>query len=335
VCVNAKLAYDGTMSGNEKDIDDSNIRELRRIINEMFSERSTESFYKDRLKKIDDFLDSLYRDTLNEEKELSEEIRAYDRLSKEISGLILNSRSTVNTEKNKMLKRWLVDVKSRINTNSGTIDRLSNLSHEGRNVFIRDTIVKTKDFEKNVREMLSDCNENLYGRFRRVRESIIGEMSTRNDAGYAVKRFDSINTGLILKEGAASLDIGYKNSGWDIAGDIISGLFGDNGVTRIIGGFLSAVKNVIKAPEDRIYDSIKRDLAAWMDQVNMDDQIEQYGSICEGTLNEIMSQEFCTIDEARKLKSGLADFNAKKSSMVWQSPGLGELIGGCYGNDRS
>lgn len=99
VCINAKLGYDGEMSKNEKDIDDSNIRELRRIINEMFSERSTEAFHNDRLNKIDYFLDNLYRDTEQERKELSEEISCYDRLSKEITALLLNGFSTVNSKK--------------------------------------------------------------------------------------------------------------------------------------------------------------------------------------------------------------------------------------------
>ena len=336
ICINAKLGYDGTMSNSEKDIDDSNIRELRRIINEMFSERSTETFHNDRLNKIDYFLDSLYRDTDLERKELSEEISCYDKLAEEITALLLNGRSTVNSEKNRLLKRWLIDVKSRINSNSETIDRMADMPSTQRNVFIQNTIVRTEEFEKNVLEMLSECNEKMYERFRREREKIIGEMSSRKDAGYAVRRFDSIHTGLMLSEGANSLKIQYKTNGWDIASDFISDLFGDNDVTRFIGGFLKTIKNVIKSPRDRMYESIEDDLIKWLDQLHMDDLIEQYGSVCEETLNEIMSQEFCTIEEARKLRDGLENFNANKPVMVWQKVGLEELIGGIYyGNNRS
>ena len=151
-------------------------------------------------------------------------------------------------------------------------------------------------------------------------------MSSRKDAGYAVRRFDSIHTGLMLSEGANSLKIQYKTNGWDIASDFISDLFGDNNVTRFIGGFLKTIKNVIKSPGDRMYESIKDDLIKWLDQLHMDDLIEQYGSVCEETLNEIMSQEFCTIEEARKLRDGLENFNANKPVMVWQKVGLEELI---------
>ena len=85
-----------------------------------------------------------------------------------------------------------------------------------------------------------------------------------------------------------------------------------------------------------MYESIKDDLIKWLDQLHMDDLIEQYGSVCEETLNEIMSQEFCTIEEARKLRDGLEYFNANKPVMVWQKVGLEELIGGIYyGNNRS
>ena len=158
-----------------------------------------------------------------------------------------------------------------------------------RNVFIQNTIVRTEEFEKNVLEMLSECNEKIYERFRREREKIIGEMSSRKDAGYAVRRFDSIHTGLMLSEGANSLKIQYKTNGWDIASYVISDLFGDNDVTRFIGGFLKTIKNVIKSPGDRMYESIKDDLIKWLDQLHMDDLIEQYGSVCEETLNEIRS----------------------------------------------
>jgi hypothetical protein len=329
VCVNAKLAYEGNLSGNEDDIDKSNIAELRKVINEMFVERTTEAYNRDKLKKIDDFLSNLYRDTAEIENELEKEVSNYKDKQNKIKNQVIACNNLVREDKDKVIRKHLVEIKANIEKNSEYVQTLGSRSEYEIDSFIQNDIVHADEIQRDISNVMKECGEKIYKRFcDQQRQSIISRMNTEE---YKIRDFENKNTGIIItsKENVPSFQ--YKVSVWQVASKAITDIFGNNDVTRFLGKIIEGIQNAIKSPQNRLYDSIKLDLLRWVEQFDLTQMVNEYEKLCTETLNKSMAQVCGEYEDILTLLNVLDEFNNDIPHMVWKEIHLEELIGG-YSN---
>ncbi len=328
ICVNAKLAYDGNIKGNEEDIQKSNISELRKIINEMFVERSTETYHYDKLNKIDSFLTNLYKETKQMEIELRKKQKDYEDKENKIKNQEIACENLVKEDREKILRKHFIEIRGKINRDSEIVQNLGQWSEAAVNTYLANEIVNTEELRKNLNEMLQNSSSKVYSRFQEQQiHSIISGFKTEQ---YALQYFEKSNTSLVLNtEEEKKPEPMYKINGWDITRNIITNIFGKNIATRFISGILEGFRNAIKSPQDRLYESIKESLEKWAQQWNLSETITNYAKLCRKTLDKSMEQTCCCYDDIELLLLQLSKFNSEKPQMEWEKVGLEELLGGC------
>lgn len=326
ICVNAKLAYDGSVNGDQEAVDKSNISELRKVINEMFVERSTETYHYDKLAKIDNFLSNLYRETARAEREIEKQKLDYDDKKNKIENQVIACKNLFAEDRDMILKKHLTEIRSRIAKNKDAIQVLDQRSETEKNRFVSQEIVHSDELQADLQRMMDNSGSKIYSRFRdQQRRSIISGFKTEE---YVVKHFEKAQSNLKLIGTSSGSSFQYKMSGWEVASSVFEGIFGHNDVTKAIRGILTFVKNIIKNPQDRLYENIKRDLIRWAEQADISETIDAYERICMDTLNSSMRQTCGEYSDVKGLLPKIHSFNMDKPHMTWKKVGLDELLGG-------
>lgn len=325
ICVNAKLAYEGNLKNCQEDIEKSNIAELRKIINEMFVEKSTETYYSDKVDKIDGFLSNLYKESAIFKGRLQEKLEEYDDKHNKIINQVNACNNLVREARDTLVKRHLIDIKRRITNNSECVQTLSSRNPNERNRYVRNNIVCLDNVQRDITKMLEENAKKVHDRFcdLQVRSIISGFKTT----DYAVRHFKNNTTAIAIRSKDNVPSFQYKMSGWDITSDVIKELFGNNDITRAIGGFFEGIRNAIKSPQDRLYDSVKKELIQWSKQLNLTEIISEYENVCMKTLDESMKQACGDYEEISELIQKINTFNSDKPQMTWKKIGLNNLIG--------
>lgn len=328
VCVNAKLAYDGNKSGNAGDIEKSNISELRKAINEMFVERSTEAYHYAKLEKIDRFLDNLYRDTKGIEQELQDKAEEYQDKHDEISRQKTACGNMVRESVDKALSTHLSGVKERIAQNSEAVQTLGQMPEWERDSFVQNKIACTDVLKRHFEKVLEECAPKVYSSFQKLQEKSI--ISGFQSESYKLQHFEKANEVQLLGKSNTLPPVSYPRSGWDVSVAILKEIIeGRSSVTKLFGAVLVGFKNMFKSPQDRLYESVSDSLGSWARKWNLSEQIEQYASVCRETVDQSMAQTCCAHQDLDRLLPEIGGFNKEKPQMQWEEAGLEKLIGGC------
>lgn len=326
ICVNAKLAYDGNINRDEKAIADSNISELRKVINEMFVERSTEKYHYDKLEKIENFLNNLYNDTIAAEKKIRDRQLEYNDKKNRIENQVIACRNMTNKARDKILDKHLVEIRGRIAAESTFIQNLDQITKNEQNAFIRERIVHPDEIERDLQQTMSDVGTEIFRRFQeQQRQSIISVFKTKE---YAVKAFEESKPDLKFLDLENDSKFQYRTTGWEAAGNFLEEFFGENEATRIFRDILIFVKNRIKSPEERLYEAIEADLKRWVLDYDLEKPIGKYQALCIETVEKSLAQTCGNYSDVCKSLYKLQEFNSNRPKMSWEKVGINELLGG-------
>ena len=114
IVVNAKLAYDGNLLHDLDMIEKSNINELRKKINEMFIEKTSEEHFTGKLKKIDLFVDKFIREIEAGCHNLEKAVDEYQEKKDRILNQRTNSERRLRDELKLILNNHMKLVNNRI-----------------------------------------------------------------------------------------------------------------------------------------------------------------------------------------------------------------------------
>lgn len=326
ICVNAKMAYDGNINGDQRLLEESNISELRKKINELFTERSSESYHYAKLDKIDDFLDKLYKEVEEYRKAIESFVEKYEQKEKQIFVQASACENLVEEQKEKIVRRYLADIESRIEMNLQRIEYLDQEPPEEQQYFLNEQIIRTDMLTQDLRDMLTSCGQLIYDRFKEQQlNSIISGYKTKK---FACQAFNQANTGLALEQNRIWLDPKINSSGWDVIGDLLTQLLGQNVLTRAGRGILRFVKNMIKSPQKRVYEQIESSIRGTVRKLNLSEEIGLYQERCMETLEKSMEQTCGSYTDMKELISDMIEFLDDQPMMEWEKVGLQELLGG-------
>ncbi len=323
ICVNARLAYDGNVSQDRQKIEDSNISELRKMINEMFVEKSSEEYHQAKLKKIDSFMDKFYQDVNFQVSELQLKLTRYQDIKTRIMSEESACDRLVTEEKYKIQSEHLAIVKSRINTNLSQINRLNGESDSVRKKFLKDTIIDVEELSRKMCVALDRCEESIFYRFKELQtQSIISDFHTKE---YALKNFQKREESISMKKGRRPIVITSSN-GWDVKlFDVVENTFGINSiVTRVT----KEVLNVLKPPAKRAYEEIADSIDYWVSKIELSEPITGYANKCYDTLDQSMKYTCGAHDDVQKIHKYMKAFINDRSPMTWKNIGLLDILGG-------
>lgn len=326
ICVNAKMAYDGNINGDQQLLEESNISELRKKINELFTERSSESYHYAKLDKIDDFLDKLYREVEQYKKEIKRFVKKYKEKEKKITAQASACENMVEDQKRKTVSRYLADIRNRIEMNADRIERLDLESPEDQRYFLNEEIVRTGQLEWELRDVLTSCSQLIYERFREQQvNSIISGFKTKK---FAYQAFSQANAGLDLEQNRLRIEVRLNNSTLDEIGEALTDIFGTNVFTIVAQSFLRQIKNMIKSPQERVYENISSSIRQAAGKIDLSEEIRLYQECCMETLDKSMEQTCGEYSDMETLISDMKKFLKDKPHMTWDKVGLQELLGG-------
>ncbi len=326
ICVNAKMAYDGNLKKDSKMLEESNISELRKKINEMFTERSSEACHYAKLDKIDSFLNDYYKEVSEYKSKLEGFVKQYEEKAAQIRAQASACQNLVSEEKNKTVGRYLAEIDNRLELNQGRLENLDQEPLDAQKRFLNQQIIKTDLLKRELCETIDHCGQLIYGRFREQQDdSIISEFKTRE---FAARAFYKANNGLALASNITDLDVRIQASILDNIGDSLIDLFGRNDLTMAVQGVLRQIKNWIQSPRDRIRGSVRKSVREAVAGIDLSEEIGQYEALCMETLEKSMEQVCGRYGDMKKLVSLMDGFIKDKPHMEWEKVGIEELLGG-------
>lgn len=320
ICVNAKLAYDGNLKQDGKDIADSNIAQLRQRINELFMEKNSKERLYERVKKISSCLDNYYREAESIKDELKRNVSRYEGLKLKIQNQESACMGMVRTQLDKIREQQMSVIKSNIEANLSRIEGLEEEDRKIQDTFLKKYIIQKDMLEKRVEAALEKCAAVIYERFRNQQaDSIISEYRTQK---YAVEGFK--------KNLPAVSDISKKREiSIDLSPGFFVGLFNDLfGKDSAITKFIKEVKNSFYQPKDRIYDAIRRDLGIWINNVSLDDEIRDYSAKCFDTLQLSMAEVCGEYEKVKDLIFFMEIFLSVRTPIELGEVELSDILGG-------
>lgn len=323
ICVNAKLAYDGNLFQNQKQIDDSNISALRKKINEMFVEKSSEEYHQTKLKKIESFLDNFYKDLKGQSLELQEKVAQYDDIKAKIISQESACKMLVQEEKDKIVTRHLATIKNRLEANANQVNNLDNATDSSRNYFIEHTIIGVGELEKNIYTALDRCEDSIFNRFKEQQiQSVISDFRTKE---YALQNFQKTVGNISIKKNRHAITISPPKGIGAGAFHIVKEIFGrDSFLTGIVKG----IRDSIKSPQNRVFEEIRSDIINWVSSIELFEEINEYAQQCYVTLEKSMETTCGNYDDIKKICEFIKEFLGNKPQMKWENTGLSDILGG-------
>lgn len=320
ICVNAKLAYDGNLEQNQRKIDESNISELRKKINEMFIERASETYHLSKQEKIETFLDNLYQEVRQDGKELERKIKQYDDKRNKIMNLESSCSGMLKNELSRIASQHMADVRSNIESNLSRINNLENESYSTRTFFLEKTVVNKEQLEKRFHKAIKSCEDTVYQRFKEQQvQSIVSDFKTME---YAMESFQKLagNMNEIKNKKQINIDV---SKGAVI--EIVEDIFGNK---SIVTGVIRGIRDAFNPPKDRIYKSIKKSIDNWIYGISIDDEIEEYAKKCYETLEKSMEMTCGNYTDICNLFFSMQEFMEEKPHLQWEEVGLFDVLGG-------
>lgn len=323
ICVNAKLAYDGNVHNDKIAIEESNISELRKKVNEMFVEKSTEEYHLAKLEKIDSFLRNLYREVEDNQKILEKHVFQYEDRSKKITSQRIACIQLFETRKEKIISLHMANIKQRIRANITRVNNLDDESVTSRQFFLENSIIGVNELESQIHDCMKQCEDIIFQRFKEQQlQSIISGYKTQK---YALESFEK-NVGKLSVDNTQKMISVRAPSGLG-AGiySLASGIFGKD---SIVTGIVKFFRNAIKSPEERVYDDVRKYIKEWAGAISMDEVVKRYEEECRKTLDKSMEYTCCKYSDVCKMRDYMGTFIQNQSHMEWKQVGLMEIIGG-------
>lgn len=325
ICVNAQMAYDGNVLGDQVLLEQSNISSLRKKINEMFVQRSPESCHYDNLDKIESFLDSLYREIEKYQEALEQWTAQYEDKSRKIVNQSGACKHLADEQIQRVIRRHMAEIKSRIEANLERVEHLGEEPADIRNRFINKEIVKTDLLNQDLNEAVTHSRKLIYSRFQeQQRKSILSSYKTEQ---FACKAFEKVNGSFTMQQHVLHTDFGIKPGSMEELGRRIVSFFGENDFTKAAQGVLRWVNRIVQPPQKRLLKSISESLKKAADSIDLSQEIRIYEEKCMETLNQSMEQACGSYEDVVKLKADMKSFLSGKPHMEWEKIDLQQLMG--------
>ena len=325
ICLNAKLAYDGNVNHNQTQIEESNIYELRKKINEMFIEKTSEEYHYAKLEKIEFFLKNLYREVMKNRIVLQKYMFQYKDKKDKISNQANACEELFNQKKNALISQHMAKVRNRIEKNMTRINGLDDESISSRQYFLENTIIGVNELENKVYDCMQQCEKLIYQRFQEQQaESIISGFKTKK---YALEAFRKYGKDLTAENHRTTIHINPPSGLGAEIYDVAVGVFGkDHIVTRGV----KWLRNLWKSPQDRVYEDVRKAVKHWTDTVSLDDLIHTYEEQCYKTLNTSMEYTCGAYEDVCRIHEDMTAFIENPPHMEWEGIDFMDIIGEEY-----
>lgn len=321
IVVNAKLAYDGNLLHDLDMIEKSNINELRKKINEMFIEKTSEEHFTGKLKKIDLFVDKFIREIEAGCHNLEKAVDEYQEKKDRILNQRTNSERRLRDELKLILNNHMKLVNNRIEQNMSRVNNLHEESKVSQDIFIRNNILEADTLERQVEAVVEKHYGMIVERFEKLQKgSVMSEFKTEQ---YAIAVFQEKYNMALITEKIRKPNLVLPASIGDSAADFLSDLFGKSAASIFNG-----IRNLFVSPKDRLIKKSRQALSSWVDKVNLDKEINDYVVQCENALDMSMLHTFGAYEDVVEMVQRMNDFINTKPHMEWVDVKLEDIIGG-------
>lgn len=338
ICVNAKMAYEGNLAGNQKMIEESNISELRKKINEMFIEKSGDDQNRAKLDKMESFIENYYRvverqlngagykNGLND-KGLRGGLEEYRAKDTSIKSQIESCKELLRNELKNVVSNHMKEVSSRIDQNLIEVRNLENKDIYYRKTFVCNTIVRESELNKKLDIVIDRCYDVIVDRFKsEKKKSIISLYKTEE---YIIKEFSEIYNKDMIKKEKSDLSLDLKTGG-EKAFDFVSDIIGTGFVAEMAKGLFGLAEKIFgKSSEEKLKEKIECSLNNYIYNINLDNEISAYAKQCKELLDKSMQDVYGLYEDVSEIAEYMENFLKDKPKMEWRNVDLMEIIGGC------
>ena len=323
ICVNAKMAYDGNLNRNQMQIEGSNLSELRKKINELFIEKSSEGQHHAKLEKIDFFLKNLYREVEENQTELQKYISQYQDKNNKIINQKNACEQMFEQRKDTLISQHMIKVRNRIEKNLTRINNLDDEDVSSRKYFLQNNIIGVNELEKKVYDCMKQCEKTICQRFQEQQmQSIISSFKTQK---YALEVFRKYGGSLTAESNRTMISISPPSGLGAEVYSVVTSIFGRN---SFVAGAVKAFRNFLKSPQDRVYDDVSDAIYRWANSVTMWDLINTYEEQCYKTLNSSMEYTCGRYEDVEEISYLMELFWQNPPHMEWRKIGLMDIIEG-------
>lgn len=324
VCVNAKLAYEANLTGDRAQMEASNLPALRAKINQMFVERTSEAYHQEKKEKVETFLDNLYRDVGACRDELQQKADARDEQRTKIESLAGACKGRLSEDLETALSRWLPQVRNNINRNLERLQSLQNASNQESSRFLREEIVQTDAFERQIREVVERNLEASYQTFYENR--ILCVIRSCLSERFALQSFERAAGRFQAEQAVGNLNIRFELDSlrWD---NVLSSAYQNGfGLMGKIGGLFSGIKEIFRPLEDRVYEHVESELRYRMRSISIDATLQTYTDQFLRFLDNSMKEECGAYEDICGIIAFEENFLNDREHMTWKEIHFNHLI---------
>lgn len=320
ILVNAKLAYDGNVEHNSEMLEKSNISELRKKINEMFIEKTTEAHFTEKLKRIDLFVDNFVRELKSIMCKLENSIKEYQDKEKKINNQSMECKVQFQKELASVMTQQMKVINNRIDQNITRVNNLHKESKSSQSVFIKNHILEFDKFEKQMEDITIKNYKKIAKKFEKLQKnSVISNFKTEQ---YAISEFQENSNMKLIVEEIAKPDLKMPNTMADSVYDLLNDIFG-----KSVAGIFNGIRNLFVEPKERLLKKVNKSLSEWVDYVNLNSEINDFNNQCMKALNQSMLYTYGAYCDVEEVVKNMKEFIDKKPHMKWVDIKLNDIVG--------
>ena len=317
ICVNARMAYEGNEENDKKKINNSNILQLRKRINELFIEKNNDEYMDEKFRAASTYQKMSYKEVGDYIYEIERFTRKYNDIKAKISNLENSCYMSFKRELDDLKNRQNVLIKSNIQVYATAINGLDSKGYSEQERFIKDKIIETDSLNRKLQNVINKNEKLIYERFKEQQfKSIVSIYKTEKYKMESFPKHLEITTSL---SNISSVSIVTDYDDW-------GGIFSETG---FVGDVARLFRSIFGASTTQRW--TRRALAAldkYFEQIKIDDYIRDYVERCYQTLDSSMKYSCGEYNDVSEIVEQLNEFVDKKKIIKKYEPDLFEIIGG-------